>query len=343
MYRWGVGPSLDGLFSQSNFGIVTEMTIWLMPAPACFQAFFFQSDSEKDLEHIVDALRPLRLDGTLRSAVHIGNDYKVLAGIGQFPWEEEIPLSRERMKAIGKKLKFSRWSGSGALYGTKNQVSEARRLVRAALSGKVKKLQFLDDRTLSIASRFKRPYRWFTGLDLTRTLELLRPVYGLLKGVPTTKTLGSAYWRKRMPVPADPDPDRDRCGVIWLSPVAPMKGGEATTLAAMAERILPAHGFEPLISITLLTERALACVISITYDRDIAGEDEKAMACYRELRQDLESAGYYSYRLGIGGMPMQGLDFAYGKLLQSIKNALDPGNILAPGRYIPSPVRQSRR
>ena len=43
VYRWGAGPSLDGLFSQSNFGIVTEMTIWLMPEPECFQAFFFHS------------------------------------------------------------------------------------------------------------------------------------------------------------------------------------------------------------------------------------------------------------------------------------------------------------
>ena len=42
--RWGVGPSLDGLFSQSNFGIVTRMTVWLMPAPEHFEAFFFLCD-----------------------------------------------------------------------------------------------------------------------------------------------------------------------------------------------------------------------------------------------------------------------------------------------------------
>ncbi len=39
--RWGVGPSLDGLFSQSNLGIVTRMSVWLMPEPECFQAMFF--------------------------------------------------------------------------------------------------------------------------------------------------------------------------------------------------------------------------------------------------------------------------------------------------------------
>src|SRR5262249_33621177 len=44
--RWGLGPSLDGLFSQSNLGIVTRMTVWLMPAPESFQAFFFLCKTE---------------------------------------------------------------------------------------------------------------------------------------------------------------------------------------------------------------------------------------------------------------------------------------------------------
>ena len=32
--RYGVGPSLDGLFAQSNLGIVTQMSVWLMPGPS---------------------------------------------------------------------------------------------------------------------------------------------------------------------------------------------------------------------------------------------------------------------------------------------------------------------
>ncbi len=34
VFRWGVGASLDGLFSQSNLGVVTRMTILAHPAPA---------------------------------------------------------------------------------------------------------------------------------------------------------------------------------------------------------------------------------------------------------------------------------------------------------------------
>src|ERR1700731_2033006 len=87
VYKWGVGPTLDGLFSQSNLGIVTRMTIWLMPAPEHFDAFFFMCRDENGLAPIIDALRPLRLNGTLRSVMHVGNDYKVLAATKQYPWE----------------------------------------------------------------------------------------------------------------------------------------------------------------------------------------------------------------------------------------------------------------
>ena len=336
VYRWGVGPSLDGLFSQSNFGIVTRMTVWLMPAPEYFQAFFFQCNSRQSLAAVIDALRPLRLNGAIPSAVHIGNHYKVMGGIQQFPHGEPMPLSLERMQFYERHLKISRWSGSGALYGTRLQVKEQRRLIRQALVGITERVRFLDDRTLRVASRFTRPYRLMTGLDLSRTLELLRPVYGLLKGIPTDKTLGSAYWRKRTPVPADPDPDRDGCGLLWCAPVARMEGAQAERLNALAENVLLAHGFEPMISITLLTERSLACVISITYDRDVPGEDQRAMACYVDLQQQLEREGFYSYRLGLPSMRMQAERGAYTALLARLKQALDPNSILAPGRYLPA-------
>ncbi len=190
VYRWGVGPSVDGLFSQSNLGIVTRATIWLMPAPEYFQAFFFQGEGDESLAPLIDALRPLRLDGTLRSAVHIGNDYKVMGGIQQFPWGEPMPLTPERMKHFQNALKFSRWSGSGALYGTTVQVAEARRLLRQALKGKVSRLRFMDDRMIRIASRFTRPYKMLTGLDLRRTLALVAPGLRLAAGTPDKRDVG---------------------------------------------------------------------------------------------------------------------------------------------------------
>lgn len=337
VYRWGVGPVLDGLFTQSNFGIVTRMTIWLMPAPEYTQAFFFQCAGEEEMGKAIEALRPLRLNGTLRSSVHIANDYKVLNGLGQYPWEKaggESPLMPSRMRDIRTEMKFGRWNGSGGLYGTRAQVKEARRLVKRALKGCVTRLQFLDDRLLRIASRFTRPYRWLTGLDLARTLEIVKPVYGLIKGIPTDKPMASCYWRKREPVPAKPDPDRDGCGLLWCAPVAPAEGASVLAMTRLAEDILLAYGFEPLISLTLTTDRAVTCVVSISYDRALEGEDERAMECYRELLDRMTAAGFYSYRLGIQARQLLDPTTPYGRLLASIKNALDPNHILAPGRYL---------
>jgi len=336
VYKWGVGPALDGLFTQSNLGIVTRMTIWLMPAPPYFQAFFFQCGEDSDLAPLIEALRPLRLSGVLRSTVHIANDYKVLSGLQQYPWQEtggSVPLRSEVMLDFRRRLKFGAWSGSGGLYGTRRQVAETRRVMREALKGKVDRLQFLDDRMLGLASRFAKPYQLLTGWDLRRTLELIRPVYGLLKGVPTGHPLASCYWRKKTPPPVQMDPDRDGCGLLWCAPVAPMEGEHVTRMAHLASEIVLEYGFEPGISLTLITERSVCCVISISYDRHEAGQDQRAMACYKHLLRALNERGYYSYRLGIQAMSEESGQDGYGGLLRRIKNAVDPNGVLAPGRY----------
>ena len=98
--------------------------------------------------------------------------------------------------------------------------------MKSALSGKVNKLQFLDDRLISLASRFAKPYKLVTNWDLSRTIELVKPVFGLMKGMPTDKPLASTYWRKRGTIPADMDPDRDGCGLLWCAPVVPMVGSD---------------------------------------------------------------------------------------------------------------------
>jgi len=88
-------------------------------------------------------------------------------------------------------------------------------------------------------------------------------------------------------------------------------------------------------TLTLLTQRSLENVISITYDREVTGEDERAMRCYQELSETLTQAGFYPYRLGSHAMKslLAGQE-DYHHFLRRLKAALDPDNILAPGRYV---------
>ncbi|MGH7088709.1 MAG: FAD-binding oxidoreductase, partial [Stellaceae bacterium] len=103
LYPSGIGPSFDGLFMQSNFGVVTRLGLWLMPMPERVEMIALILDRHEDVAPVVDALRRLRLAGTLRSIAHIGNDLRLISSAVAFPWAEAGPegLSsalRERLR-----------------------------------------------------------------------------------------------------------------------------------------------------------------------------------------------------------------------------------------------------
>jgi 4-cresol dehydrogenase (hydroxylating) len=84
----------------------------------------------------------------------------------------------------------------------------------------------------------------------------------------------------------------------------------------------------------MITDRALACIISLAYDRDVPGEDERASRCYHELLNRLAEQGYHSYRLSIDAMHAMNGSPSYTGFLRLIKDAIDPKGILSPNRYV---------
>ncbi|MBE0437294.1 MAG: FAD-binding oxidoreductase, partial [Methylomicrobium sp.] len=56
-FKWGMGPYVDGLFTQSNLGIVTQMTIALAPKPERVEAFFFSVKKADSLELAVEKVQ----------------------------------------------------------------------------------------------------------------------------------------------------------------------------------------------------------------------------------------------------------------------------------------------
>src|SRR6185436_19200924 len=96
--RWGVGAYLDGLFSQSGFGIVTSATIWLAPYPRAFVMAGYTCAGDARLPALVNALRALKLAGVTTATVPVWNDIKALSLVGQYPWNEagdKAPLPSE--------------------------------------------------------------------------------------------------------------------------------------------------------------------------------------------------------------------------------------------------------
>jgi FAD/FMN-containing dehydrogenase len=57
VYKHSLGPTLDPLLMQSNFGIVTKMGVWLMPHPECYMPLWLRVWNEDDLPALVETLR----------------------------------------------------------------------------------------------------------------------------------------------------------------------------------------------------------------------------------------------------------------------------------------------
>lgn len=325
LHRWGVGPALDGLFSQSNLGIVTRMTVWLAPLPRSLGAVRFAIRDPARLGGVIDALRELRLDGTLRAVAGIWNDYRVLSTTQDYPWQltqGHGALSREKLATLSDAWGGMTWFGLSAIYAASAEQGSAHRAHVERVLGPA-----VDE--LAVELRAGEPK---SGAELFHEGD---PGFRFLQGIPHEASLRSVYWRKRAPAPErDLDPDRDRCGVVWSCPTVPLRGADVTEATRLAERILLEHGVDPLLAMVAQTERTLYLIPLIVYDRDQPGADERALAAHDALLAALSSSGYLPYRLGIHSMaalPPPRDDYA--AVLRRLKRALDPADVIAPGRY----------
>jgi len=310
LHRWGLGPALDGLFSQSALGVVTRATLWLAPASELVRDLVAKVARAEDLPPVVDAFRELLLEGTLRSNVVLWNDVKAMAVSRQYPFEEaggRTPLPPELLAAWREAAGVGAWTGATTVFAPDRGIGLTctRRARRALVRAGAQQVHSL-------------------GLE-----EGAEP-----QGVPTRRALPMAYWRKKGAVPAEPDLDRDGCGVIWVDVAVPFEGEAAAQAARIAADVMPLVGFEPNLSLLSAGARCLLLAAMIAYDRDVPGEDEKAMACHRALMRELGAAGFPPLRSGVESVGLalpEGDDS--GAVLQRVKAALDPAGVLAGGKH----------
>jgi 4-cresol dehydrogenase (hydroxylating) len=353
-YKYGTGPYLEGLFSQSNLGIVTRAGVWLMPEPEAFNCYFFDLRDARDFPAVIDAVRRLALARAVHSNVHIVNDYTFFTLMTRFPAElarGRSNLSEEAKAALRQRFHVAPWTVTGGLYGSAAQVRANRTLIKKELSpygrltffddAKIRKVQALvallkkTQCTPVLGPLVRRLKDWLVSPAPAEVLEVVPRVYPIFKGVPSEFILRAAYFKNRRPCPeGDVDEARDGCGFLTFAPAAPLTGKHLQELLGLCEPVLRKHGFDLCTSFILVNPRTVVTVLSIHYDRADPDETARAGAVYDELTEVTVKAGYQQYRTSMAHMDRI-LDCAPGvrRLLETIKSAVDPDNILAPGRY----------
>jgi len=133
LFKYGYGPYLDGLFSQSNFGVVVKLGLWLMPAPAGHRTVLVQYD-EAQLETAVNTLAPLRIAGHIPNVGVMGNATIVLTSQRRRDeiWQGAGAVPQEVIRAQAQKLGIADWNILFTLYGNEAQIAAGYALVSQA-------------------------------------------------------------------------------------------------------------------------------------------------------------------------------------------------------------------
>jgi 4-cresol dehydrogenase (hydroxylating) len=312
--KWGVGPNLDGLFSQSNLGVVTRMGLWLAPRPRGAECCLI-SVAGSALPQLIDALRPLRLGGALPTNVHIfpvhGRDHQ------------------------------PRWLAVGAVYGSAATRAAYRSDIHAAVAPLGRFLHF------EIEPRNTEPALAELGVQATPGIEdLFRAGAALCTGKPFSPSpqfllayLGGAQVQKTSHQPESADPLDNDYGFYFQWVTCPAAGREVMAAISLVTDTSARFRLRPQLTIQLPNGRAAVLVVRICFNRRDQEERRRASRCYRAVLKATVGAGFPPWRLGIEGMPLlkqRGIDMA---LARRLKAWMDPETVLAPGRYISSQDR----
>lgn len=312
LYRRSLGPSLDQLFMQSNFGIVTKIGIWLSPKYETIELVDVDVYREDDLAPLVDILRRLRLDGTIDGVPCILNTVLVASTIApRSHWHDgdpSVPLSDAQIDAIAARLDRGRWYLRFALYGDAPVVEYNFEKVRRAF-GAIPGARVRGTRT--------------TPAEAPR---LPNPSHRIYAGVPNLdwKDMGGWYGGARG-------------GHMSFSPVAPLKGEKVLALHKWMRAFFEASGFDYTADIININARSVCHVTGVTYDIDDLDATAKAYRTLQALVREAGRIGYGEYRAHLHYMDLAQQQFGFGehaylRFVEKIKDAVDPAGILSPGK-----------
>jgi len=314
-HRRGFGPSLDDLFKQSGFGIVTKAGLWLMPRPEIFATGTITCQGEEDIIPLLDLLRPLLRDGIMQGVPMIvatpaeSEEERAQAGQPGF--------TRANLRKV---LRPGRWNVRFGLYGLREMVETRRAIIERALAAS------LPDAEMEV-----RSYAGDAGPEEVEPRDLISA------GIPNMVLL-----------------DRlkavfgDTLGHMDFSPVLPFTGEAALRAEAMVREVTARHGLVGPFGL-LLNSRSMVSASMILFD---AADDERVAAARTAVREMYDAAatwGCAPYRAHVSLVDHVADSFSFndhslGRTYARLKQALDPAGLLSPGNHgirLPDPDKEA--
>ncbi|MAW81949.1 MAG: FAD-linked oxidase [Parvularcula sp.] len=316
-YPYSFGPSWDQMFAQSNLGVVTKANMWMMPEPEMTAHTQVNLPEMEDIEWAMDILADLRLRGVIEHNVVFGNYlHDASAFTTRADWYDgEGPIPDEVAEKIQETYNVGWWTFHLSLFGDGSIVEAKQKIVSDAFEPRLgKKLEWRH---------------WRKGQP--------REPFSIAVGVPMVLPLNVVNWMG------------GRGGHIGFSPVLPPSGELAYDAFLRRKRRFEEAGLDYYSSFTV-GHRHIANVNMILYNRDDADMVRRTKELFTQMIADAREEGYGEYRTHIEYMDpvAETYDFnnhALMRLNETVKDALDPNGIIAPGRggVWPARLRDGRK
>ena len=320
IFQGGFGPTLDGLFTQSNLGVVTQIGLWLQPAPHTYVNGDIAVEHEEDLPRLIDILTTLRREEIIQNNALCGNVVRAATMRGNRAkfWGGEGSIPDWRLEEMRQEFGLGQWNGKFALYGDLGLCERRLEIIKERIS--VIPGARVDARFYSGVEGLPLQHEDIADLDRTQ-----------MAGVPTLKPLSTVGWAA------------ENGGHIDAAPIIPARGEEVYSFYKEAKRLYAKYGFDLYIGYHLYP-RHMVHVTMIFFERGNEEMLTRARALYSELLAVARSRGYAPYRSHVDYMDQiaDGFDFndhAVRRLQEKLKDALDPAGIIAPGKQGVWPAR----
>lgn len=297
LFKFGYGPWVDGLFTQSDLGVVTKVGMWMMPQPPAVQTFMVSVPDEGDLGALFDVLGPLKLNMVVANGVAIGNALHEAALLGKrrSNYDGRGPMAASAVKAAGAALGIGYWNLYGALYGLPGNVPILWDMVRGAFSA-------IDGAKVIADGAGVDPRLWSWRM-------------GTMTGVVANAPGRIANW------------NGDRA--LTVNPVSPIDGEEATRLYEASRQVCGENGFDFIGEATAIWRSANHRVV-LPFATGQGGAAARAKACAEALIARHAADGFGQVLTDAGLSPAVAKTLAGGggaALHERVKRAVDPQSI----------------
>jgi len=343
-FKTGCGPWIDGVFSQGNYGVVTKMGFWLMPEPEAYLRARVAVPRYADLGPLVEILNYVENSRITGGFPDIESPLLGYPPIGQVQlWNETGPPAIEdaRLELLrGAQLGYSPALESYALakgipywrmwlsfYGPME-------VIAAQWHAAQRHFARIEGARFDIVDRVELP------IDSSSITEYHEPEFG----VPSLRAFSIGARSAFNPTPSE--------GHMWFSPIIPRSAEaiiEANRVFGEAARELQMPLFQTFTLPACFYERTFVFILATPVTADPA-TNRRYREGFKKLIEIGGEHGWGEYRTApvFQQTVMDVYSFNDRALMQfheTLKDAIDPNGILAPGRYAiwPKHLREQRR